>query len=239
MKPADHNSRRCSLSKLIESRWWEGPSWLLEPSYTRPVKELINCETSEILLERGKCRRFKSKSLVADPSLPADHKKDAAIFEVIGGLSLSSVLKARIPGATHPLISATKKVVAKFKPQFEGTYRILEVKNNKVVVWKVGKRLTINVDQVRIYRHRKCDETEIGTGSSDNNSLRYESSSFEEYNGDQISRNIVGRKGQIKKRRTQDNVAVSTNRCNLRPRGGKGVESRPAMEMKTQQGGPV
>ncbi|GFW13693.1 uncharacterized protein TNCV_1211591 [Trichonephila clavipes] len=41
------------------------------------------------------------------------------------------------------------------------------------------KRLTINVDQVRIYRHRKCDETEIGTGSSDNDSLRDESSGFD------------------------------------------------------------
>ncbi|GFX77721.1 uncharacterized protein TNCV_1106381 [Trichonephila clavipes] len=32
---------------------------------------------------------------------------------------------------------------------------------------------------VRIYRHRKCDETEIGTGSSDNGSLRDESSGFD------------------------------------------------------------
>ncbi|GFV19527.1 uncharacterized protein TNCV_3664591 [Trichonephila clavipes] len=47
-----------------------------------------------------------------------------------------------------------------------------------VVIWKAGKRLTINVDQVRIYRHRKCDETEIGTGSSDND-LRNESSGFD------------------------------------------------------------
>ncbi|GFX57265.1 retrovirus-related Pol polyprotein from transposon opus [Trichonephila clavipes] len=30
--------------------------------------------------------------------------------------------------ATHPLSSATKKVVAKFKPKFEGPYRVLEVK---------------------------------------------------------------------------------------------------------------
>ncbi|GFX56095.1 uncharacterized protein TNCV_1954151 [Trichonephila clavipes] len=37
-----------------------------------------------------------------------------------------------------------------------------------------GKRLTIIVDQVRIYRHRKCDETEIRTGS-----LRDESSGFD------------------------------------------------------------
>ncbi|GFX70272.1 uncharacterized protein TNCV_4617091 [Trichonephila clavipes] len=81
--------------------------------------------------------------------------------------------------ATHPLSSATRKVVAKFKPKFEGPYRVLDVKNNNVVIWKAGKRLTINVDQVRIYRHRKCDETEIGTGSSDNGSLRDKSSGFD------------------------------------------------------------
>ncbi|GFU68912.1 uncharacterized protein TNCV_4882391 [Trichonephila clavipes] len=85
----------------------------------------------------------------------------------------------RVLVATHPLSSATRKVVAKFKPKFEGPYRVLDVKNNNVVIWKAGKRLTINVDQVRIYRHRKCDEMEIGTGSSDNGSLRDESSGFD------------------------------------------------------------
>ncbi|GFT06956.1 uncharacterized protein TNCV_1415221 [Trichonephila clavipes] len=48
---------------------------------------------------------------------------------------------------THPLSSAPKKVVAKFKPKFEGLYRVLEVKNNNVVVWRSGKRLTVNVNQ--------------------------------------------------------------------------------------------
>ncbi|GFT78072.1 retrovirus-related Pol polyprotein from transposon 412 [Trichonephila clavipes] len=81
--------------------------------------------------------------------------------------------------ATHPLSSATRQVVAKFKPKFEGPYRVLDAKNNNVVIWKAGKRLTINVDQVQIYRHKKCDETEIGTGSSDNSSLRDESSGFD------------------------------------------------------------
>ncbi|GFW36876.1 uncharacterized protein TNCV_4349171 [Trichonephila clavipes] len=80
---------------------------------------------------------------------------------------------------THPLSSATRKVVAKFKPKFEGSYRVLDAKNNNVVIWKAVKRLTINVDQVRIYRHRKCDEMEMGTGSSDNGSLRDESSGFD------------------------------------------------------------
>ncbi|GFT76860.1 uncharacterized protein TNCV_1066081 [Trichonephila clavipes] len=41
---------------------------------------------------------------------------------------------------THPLSSATRKVVAKFKPKFEGLYRVLDVMNNNVVIWKAGKR---------------------------------------------------------------------------------------------------
>ncbi|GFX94763.1 uncharacterized protein TNCV_1636251 [Trichonephila clavipes] len=42
--------------------------------------------------------------------------------------------------ATHPLSRATRKLVAKFEPKFEGPYRVLDVKNNNVVIWKVGKR---------------------------------------------------------------------------------------------------
>ncbi|GFT17653.1 retrovirus-related Pol polyprotein from transposon 412 [Trichonephila clavipes] len=80
---------------------------------------------------------------------------------------------------THLLSSTTKKVVAKFKPKFEGPYRVLEVKNNNFVIWRSGKRLTVNVDQVRIYHHRKSDEMEIRTNSSDNNSSSYKSSNFE------------------------------------------------------------
>ncbi|GFW45825.1 uncharacterized protein TNCV_4495451 [Trichonephila clavipes] len=80
---------------------------------------------------------------------------------------------------THPVSSARKEVVAKFKPKFEGPYRVLEVKQNNLVIWRSGKRLTVNVDQVRIYHRRKSDEMEIRTGSSDSNSSRYKSSIFE------------------------------------------------------------
>ncbi|GFW27373.1 uncharacterized protein TNCV_590681 [Trichonephila clavipes] len=201
--------------------------------------------------------------------------------------------------ATHPLSSATRKVVAKFKPKFEGPYRVLDL--HKGFLWKAGKRLTINVDQVRIYRHRKCDETEIGTGSS-RITVVYAMNRvvLAECNGDQMSRKMVKRKGRrsipsswseksrikrskneiigykrsresgssgpdrklrkssdyrvpkrvlssndsvfqkcSRKRPKQDKVAVSTNRYNLRLRGGREVESRSAMERKTQQGGPV
>ncbi|GFT39756.1 retrovirus-related Pol polyprotein from transposon gypsy [Trichonephila clavipes] len=40
---------------------------------------------------------------------------------------------------THPLSSATKKVVAKLKPKFESPYRVLEVKHNNLVIWRSGK----------------------------------------------------------------------------------------------------
>ncbi|GFW88988.1 uncharacterized protein TNCV_2684221 [Trichonephila clavipes] len=237
--------------------------------------------------------------------------------------------------ATHPLSSATRKVVAKFKSKFEGSYRVLDVKNNSVVIWKSGKRLTNNADQVRIYRHRKCDETEIGTGSSDNGSLRDESSGFDRVQrrsnesrdgkkkGSEVKRELEEKglsfrndqgekrtnktnkcgplirsipsswseKGRMikksknerlgykrsnesrsggperkvqkgsehrvnkrnlssndinsvlpkyrKKSRREETVVPTTSGYNLRPRNGKGVESRPTIERKTQQGGPV
>ncbi|GFS61826.1 uncharacterized protein TNCV_4345351 [Trichonephila clavipes] len=144
--------------------------------------------------------------------------------------------------ATHPLSSATRKVVAKFKPKFEGSYRVLDVKNNNAVKFKAGKRLTINIDQVRIYRHRKCDETEIGTGSSDNGSLRDESSGF-----DTVQRRSNDSRDDTnsvlpnirKKSRREETVAPTTSGYNLRPRIGKREESRPTIERKAQQGGPV
>ncbi|GFU72233.1 uncharacterized protein TNCV_625831 [Trichonephila clavipes] len=215
-------------------------------------------------------------------------------------------------------------------------YRVLEVKNNNVVIWKAGKRLTINVDQVRIYRHRKCDETEIGTGSSDNGSLRDESSGFERVQrksndsrdgkkkGSEVKRELEekglsfrnnqgekhtnetnqrrplirsipsswfekdrvikrGKKERLpykrshesrsggperkvqkgsehrvhkralssnyrtnhnltkfrKKSRREETVTPTTSGYNLRPRIGKREESRPFIERKAQQGGPV
>ncbi|GFY32946.1 uncharacterized protein TNCV_2876951 [Trichonephila clavipes] len=196
--------------------------------------------------------------------------------------------------ATHPLSSATRKVVAKFEPKFKGPYRVLGVKNNNVVIWKSGKRLTINVDQVRIYRHRKCDETEIGTGSSritvvcamnrvvlteyrvqrrsnesqDNKKkgsevkreledkwLSFRNDQGEKHTNKTNKReplirsipnswSVKGRmikksKNERKKSRTGKTVTPTTSGYNLRPRNGKGVESRPTIERKTQQGGPI
>ncbi|GFX39011.1 hypothetical protein TNCV_5055521 [Trichonephila clavipes] len=61
-------------------------------------------------------------------------------------------------------------------------YRVLDVMNNNVVIWKAGKR---------------------------------------------------------KKSRKEETVTPTTSNYNLRPRNGKGVEPRPTILRKTQQGGPV
>ncbi|GFY23768.1 retrovirus-related Pol polyprotein from transposon 17.6 [Trichonephila clavipes] len=74
---------------------------------------------------------------------------------------------------THPLSSAAKKVVAKFKSKFEGPYRVLEVHNNNLVVWKVGKRLTVNIDQVRLYHQRKSGENVIRVRNPDSSGSGY------------------------------------------------------------------
>ncbi|GFS94165.1 retrovirus-related Pol polyprotein from transposon 297 [Trichonephila clavipes] len=109
---------------------------------------------------------------------------------------------------------------------------------------------------IRIYRHRKCDETEIGTGS-----LRDESSGFDRVQrrsnesrdgkkkGSEVKRELEGkglslRNDQVlprlrKKNRREETVTPTTSSYNLRPRKGKREESRLTIERKTQQGGPV
>ncbi|GFY31545.1 uncharacterized protein TNCV_4693891 [Trichonephila clavipes] len=96
-----------------------------------------------------------------------------------------------------------------------------------------GKKLDVSVD------HRKCDEIEIGTGGSDSNSSRQESIGF--YRVQRRSSDYLDgkKKGSEKEKTKRKTVAPSTSGYNLRPRGGREVESRPVMEMKTQQGGPV
>ncbi|GFU57710.1 uncharacterized protein TNCV_3638621 [Trichonephila clavipes] len=113
----------------------------------------------------------------------------------------------------------------------------------------------IIVDAGVMCKLRKCDEMEIRTGSSDSNSSRHKSSSFDRVQRRTSELQNDRKKGLDVKREleekglsfkndqetpnTQDKVAASENRYNLRPRGGREVESRTAMEMKSQQGGPI
>ncbi|UYV83697.1 hypothetical protein LAZ67_23002119, partial [Cordylochernes scorpioides] len=59
--PADLPSRGCSLSRLIQSRWWEGPSWLkLSEEYWPSRYHDLNEE--EICAERKKTAKIQTRS---------------------------------------------------------------------------------------------------------------------------------------------------------------------------------
>ncbi|GFS70413.1 uncharacterized protein TNCV_4182441 [Trichonephila clavipes] len=58
---------------------------------------------------------------------------------------------------THFISAAGRRMVGKFMPKFERPYRVLEVRNNNLIIWKRGKRVTVNIDQVRVYRPRQSD----------------------------------------------------------------------------------
>ncbi|GFW78565.1 retrovirus-related Pol polyprotein from transposon 297 [Trichonephila clavipes] len=164
----------------------------------------------------------------------------------------------------------TEFAVGDIERLFEEARRNTKTKHEK---WEkyYNRRMRDVQIKVRIYRHRKCDETEIGTGSSDNGSLRDESSGFdrmqrrsnESRDGkkkgtgepdrkvQKSSEHIVNKRNlssndtnsvltkHRKKSRTEKTATPTTSGYNLRSRNGKGVESRPTIERKTQQGGPV
>ncbi|GFW18661.1 uncharacterized protein TNCV_1369151 [Trichonephila clavipes] len=72
----------------------------------------------------------------------------------------------------------TEFAVGDIERLFEEAWRNTETKHEKWKKYYNRRRRDVQI-KVRIYRHRKCDETEIGTGSSDNGSLRDESSGFD------------------------------------------------------------
>ncbi|GFV06813.1 uncharacterized protein TNCV_4314081 [Trichonephila clavipes] len=58
---------------------------------------------------------------------------------------------------THFIRAQERRMVGKYMPKFEGPYRVLEVRNNNLTIWKKGSRVTVNIDQVRIYNPRHSD----------------------------------------------------------------------------------
>ncbi|GFX08400.1 uncharacterized protein TNCV_3268891 [Trichonephila clavipes] len=52
---------------------------------------------------------------------------------------------------THFISAAGRRVVGKFMPKLEEPYRVLEVRNNNLIIGKKGKRVTVNIDYVRVY----------------------------------------------------------------------------------------
>ncbi|GFU12488.1 retrovirus-related Pol polyprotein from transposon 17.6 [Trichonephila clavipes] len=120
--------------------------------------------------------------------------------------------------ATHPLSSATRKVVAKFKPKFEGPYSYMEIgKKKETVEYK-----------------RSLDS---GSGGPER---KIRKSIGDRGDKRTLSLNNTNDLPQFRKKvRTKETVMPSTNGYNLRPRRGTKVESLPTNEKRIQQAGPV
>ncbi|GFU72322.1 retrovirus-related Pol polyprotein from transposon 412 [Trichonephila clavipes] len=58
---------------------------------------------------------------------------------------------------THFMSAACRRVVGKFMPKFEGPYRVLEVRNKNLIIWKKGRRITVNIDQEQVCHPRQSD----------------------------------------------------------------------------------
>ncbi|GFS96533.1 uncharacterized protein TNCV_3943331 [Trichonephila clavipes] len=122
---------------------------------------------------------------------------------------------------THFISAAGRRVVGKFMPKFEGPYRVLEVRNNNLIIWKRGKRVTVNIDQVRVYRPRQSDNISSdshletlyeGQRSSDRSSRsqpgKFKGSrktSSEERNGHKSSKGNAGWEDPRLKRKVESN----------------------------------
>ncbi|GFX87327.1 retrovirus-related Pol polyprotein from transposon 17.6 [Trichonephila clavipes] len=149
------------------------------------------------------------------------------------------------------------------EPKFEGPYRVLKVQNNNFIIWKAGKRLTVNIDEVPLYHQRKNDENVIRGGNLDSSVSGYQASSFESVRpGSDWSQNsknnelggrrdgprnlrykFVGQKRVGKRKRFRQAEAsipeLDIGQYNLRLRVKKAAESRPSRGKMQDQGGPV
>ncbi|GFW91452.1 retrovirus-related Pol polyprotein from transposon 412 [Trichonephila clavipes] len=160
--------------------------------------------------------------------------------------------------ATHPLSSATRKLVAKFKPKFEGPYRVLDVKNNNVVIWKAGKRVQRRSNDSRDGK-KKGSEVKI---ELEEKGLSFRNNQGEKHTNKTNKRGPLIRsipsswseKDRMIKRSKNERLAYK--RSHESGSGGperkvqkgsehrttnwkKRRESRPTIGRKTQQGGPV
>ncbi|GFV10572.1 uncharacterized protein TNCV_3229211 [Trichonephila clavipes] len=122
---------------------------------------------------------------------------------------------------THFISTAGMRVVGKFMPKFEGPYRVLEVRNNNLIIWKKGKRVTVNIDQVRVYLPRQSDtissdshvETLYEGQMSNNGSSRSQPGKFkgsrktssEESNGSKSNKGNAGWEDPRLKRKVESN----------------------------------
>ncbi|GFY08166.1 uncharacterized protein TNCV_1355791 [Trichonephila clavipes] len=150
---------------------------------------------------------------------------------------------------TDLLSSATKKVVAKFKPKFEDSYRVLEKDQGETHTSIASNRRPLVRSSPGSWtepnrRTKKCRKETLGFKRSWQSGLRgperkYKKSPRQQGAERKFSVNSNDLPYFRKRGRRDETVLPSTSVYNSRPRRGAKLESLPPSEKRTQQGGPV
>ncbi|GFS92466.1 retrovirus-related Pol polyprotein from transposon 17.6 [Trichonephila clavipes] len=158
---------------------------------------------------------------------------------------------------THFLSAAGRKQVGKFMPKFEGPYKVLEIKGNNLVIWKNGRNITVNIDQVRVYRPRQSDtissdspvetlydEQEVSHGSNRSHQGQFKEhrkTSSQESEGcrsrqSNTTREIPRNKRKINSTASKDQALKRSKICKKRSRQGSDHQDRKRHAPEQRQG---
>ncbi|GFV08741.1 retrovirus-related Pol polyprotein from transposon 412 [Trichonephila clavipes] len=158
---------------------------------------------------------------------------------------------------THFLSAAGRKQVGKFMPKFEGPYKVLEIKGNNLVIWKNGRNITVNIDQVRVYRPRQSDtissdspvetlydEQEVNHGSNRSHQGQFKEhrkTSSQESEGcrsrqGNTTREIPRNKRKINSTASKDQALKRSKICKKRSRQGSDHQDRKRRAPEQGQG---
>ncbi|GFW29870.1 uncharacterized protein TNCV_3937371 [Trichonephila clavipes] len=112
-------------------------------------------------------------------------------------------------------------------PKFKGPYRVLEVRNNNLTIEKKGRRVTVNIDQMRVYHPRHSDTNSFdstneilyeGKGSSNGSSRSHsgKSRSCRKHSGDEsksrkVNKGTAGLEDLRLKRKVRSNETAERN----------------------------
>ncbi|GFY23896.1 hypothetical protein TNCV_3536901 [Trichonephila clavipes] len=122
---------------------------------------------------------------------------------------------------THPLSAAAQKVVAKFKPKFEGSYRVLESQYSRKN--GSGERRELEEKGTGLLRRIRVRGTRVLPVIADHLSDHHPA----------LGQNQIEEQKGVERRLWRDETVMpSTSGYTLRPRGGIKVESRPANEKR-------
>ncbi|GFY07045.1 retrovirus-related Pol polyprotein from transposon 412 [Trichonephila clavipes] len=158
---------------------------------------------------------------------------------------------------THFLSAAGRKQVGKFMPKFEGPYKVLEIKGNNLVIWKNGRNITVNIDQVRVYRPRQSDtissdspvetlydEQEVSHGSNRSHQGKFKEhrkTSSQESEGcrsrqSNTTREIPRNKRKINSTASKNQALKRSKICKKRSRQGSDHQDRKRHAPEQRQG---